>query len=98
MKAKHPHLVIVIIAEVIVFATILFFLNFDYVHASETENNDTVATYEEWKKWLESHRSEGGTVVLTDDIIVPEDENYLYDNGKYRKDITVKTAGPTSYV
>ena len=98
MKAKHPHLVIVIIAEVIVFATILFFLNFDYVHASETENNDTVATYEEWKKWLESHRREGGTVVLTDDITVPEDENYLYDNGKYRKNITVKTAGHTIYV
>lgn len=67
--------------------------------AQELERpSNQVATFEELKQWLEAHMSTGGTVSLTDDITIPEEETYSYINSRYGKHIHIDVGDHTIYV
>lgn len=57
-----------------------------------------VSSFEELCTSLEQLKSTGGTIVLTRDITVPFEGSYIYNNGKHRKEILIKTEGHTIYV
>lgn len=61
-------------------------------------SGDQASTFEELKQWLDAHMSTGGTVTLTDDIIIPEGETYSYMNSRYSKQIHIDAGDHTIYV
>lgn len=65
-------------------------------HAEPAEESGVeVSSFGEFTDALEQLQSTGGTVVLTQDVTVPAGESYVYNNGRYRKEITVETCGHT---
>lgn len=68
------------------------------VHAQNLQAPSAVGTFDELKTWLQENQSVGGTVALTQDIMVPAGETFEYANGRYRKEVTIQTQGHTIYV
>lgn len=62
------------------------------------ENRGTASTFDELSEWMQMNMSTGGTITLQKDITVPSDSAFNYANGRYRKNITIETAGHTIYV
>lgn len=65
------------------------------VHANEV---DQASTFAEMKQWIKDHKAIGGTLKLTDDIII--DETYYYNElgSKNDKDIVIDCGDHTIYV
>jgi hypothetical protein len=63
-----------------------------YVPATVSQNTaqDTVSTAEAFKEWLEAHKNDGGSVRLTDNIVLKEFYEFS-PNGAGRPDIIVDT-------
>lgn len=78
---------------------IAFFL-FDIpgVRAEEEGNSLTVSSCDELIASLNQLQNTGGTIVLTDDIIIPESETLTFNNARYKKEILIETNGYTFYV
>lgn len=64
----------------------------------ETSPVYEAADFDELKATLSQIQSVGGTIRLTDDILIPEEENYTFINGRYQKEITIETGGHTVFV
>ena len=77
--------------------TFSFFLE-SYALGQHEERCAEVSSYDEFILSLNQIQSTGGTIVLTQDIIVPVDESYVYNNGRYRKEVVIETNGHTIYV
>ncbi|MGI5958078.1 MAG: hypothetical protein ACOX60_01500 [Massiliimalia sp.] len=69
-----------------------------YVQAQDEEKQIEVSSFDEFTSSLNQIQSTGGTIVLTQDITVPAEETYVYNNGRYRKEVTIETQGHTIYV
>lgn len=74
-----------------------FFLE-SYALGQDEERCAEVSSYDEFILSLNQIQSTGGTIVLTQDIIVPVDESYVYNNGRCRKEVVIETNGHTIYV
>ena len=75
---------------------IAFFSPFvSYAQAQDEEQYLEVSSFDEFTLSLNQIQSTGGTLVLTQDITVPAEESYTYNNGRYRKDVVIETKGHT---
>lgn len=87
--------------KLIITCLISFFITFFFpliCYAQDEENSVEVASFDEFASSLNQIQSTGGTIVLTQDITVPAEESYVYNNGRYRKDVVVETNGHTIYI
>lgn len=84
---------IIILTEAIVWMLLFF-----YIFSLTVNAKDQVASFDQLIEWIENHKSTGGTITLTDDITICEEEVYEYVNAKYENEITVDMAGHTIYV
>lgn len=98
MVKKYSKHISYIIAEMMLL--MLFFLLFpsSYVDAEELPSQREAGTFEEFMMHMEQLKTTGGTICLTQDITLPEDQAYTYNNGRYRKEIVVETNGHTIFV
>lgn len=69
-----------------------------YVQAQEEKTYVEVSSFDELSISLAQMQSTGGTIVLTQDITVPAEESYTYNNGRYRKEVRIETQGHTIFV
>lgn len=87
--------------RLIISCMVCFFIAFFPVSEScalEQEFCAEVSSFEELCSSLEQMKSTGGTIVLTQDITVPAEESFIYNNGRYRNEVIIETAGHTIYV
>ena len=80
-----------------------FFIDFSNpispcARTQEEEKCIKVSCFNELTSSLNQIQSTGGTIILTQDITVPADESYVYNNGRYRKEVVIETQGHTIYV
>lgn len=64
-------------------------------YAQDEEKRVEVSTFDEFTSSLNQIQSTGGTIVLTQDITVPAEGSYTYNNGMYRKEVVIETNGHT---
>lgn len=64
-------------------------------YAQDEEKRVEVSTFDEFTSSLNQIQSTGGTIVLTQDITVPAQESYTYNNGRYQKEVVIETNGHT---
>lgn len=89
----------IILTETIAFLLVLFLFFSLKIKAGERESEiNTASSFKELTEWMEANKSTGGKITLTDDITIGDGETYTFNNGRYRKDITIDTAGFTIYV
>ena len=89
--------------KLIISCFICFFIAFfspvvSYAQTENEENCVEVSSFDEFILSLNQIQSTGGTIVLTQDITVPAEESYTYNNGRYRKEVTIETNGHTIHV
>ena len=78
---------------------VAFFCPFiSFAQTQEEEKCVEVSSFDEFTSSLNQIQSTGGTIVLTQDITVPAEESYTYNNGRYRKEVVIETGGHTIYV
>ena len=66
-----------------------------YAQAQDEEKCVVVSSFDEFTSSLNQIQSTGGTIILTQDITVPAEESYTYNNGRYRKEVVIETKGHT---
>ena len=76
----------------------LFCPLFPDIQAKDEEKRVEVSSFDEFASSLNQMQSTGGTIVLTQDITVPDGEYCSYNNARYRKEVVVETSGYTIYV
>lgn len=76
----------------------LFFCISGNVHAQEQADKVTVSSFEEFQSAIQQMVSKGGSIYLEQDIIIPAQTAYTYNNGRYRKEVTIETMGHTIYI
>jgi hypothetical protein len=88
--------------KLIITCLILFFIVSSFPIASYAqddyvpeEKSMEVCSFDEFTSSLSQIQSTGGTIVLTQDITVPAEESYSYNNGRYRKEVVIETKGHT---
>lgn len=64
-------------------------------YAQDEEKRVEVSTFDEFTSSLNQIQSTGGTIVLTQNITVPVEGSYTYNNGMYRKEVVIETNGHT---
>lgn len=69
-----------------------------YAQVQAEEGSMEVSSYDEFTSSLSQIQSTGGTIVLTQDITIPAEESYTYNNARYRKEVVIETNGHTIYV
>lgn len=75
---------------------IIFFLTIiPDVKAQDESPCLTVSSFDEFVSSIKQIQSTGGTMLLTEDITIPESESLTYNNGRYRKEVIVETGGHT---
>ncbi len=77
---------------------VAFFCPFFSYAQAEEEQYAKAASFDALRASLAQMQSTGGTIVLTQDIVVPADASYTYNNGRYRKEVTIETNGHTIFV
>ena len=77
---------------------VAFFCPFFSYAQAEEEQYTKAASFDALRASLAQMQSTGGTIVLTQDIVVPADASYTYNNGRYRKEVTIETNGHTIFV
>ena len=78
---------------------IAFFVPFvAYAQSKDEEKCVEVSSFDEFASSLNQIQSTGGTIVLTQDITVPAEESFTYNNGRYRKEAVIETRGHTIHV
>lgn len=87
-----------IITYFLLFLIIVYSPFVSYAQTQDKENYTEASTFDEFISAATQLQSTGGTVVLTDDITLPAGESYIYNNGRYRKEVIVETNGHTIYV
>ena len=75
---------------------VVFFYPFVFcVQAQDQEKCVEVSSFDEFASSLNQIQSTGGTIILTQDIAVPAEASYTYNNGRYRKEVIIETKGYT---
>ena len=77
---------------------VLFLPVASYAQARDVEKQVEVSSFDEFTSSLDQMQSTGGTIVLTQDITVPADGAYTYNNARYRKEVIIETNGHTIHV
>lgn len=84
-----------IITCLLSFLIAFFFPFVSYVQAQNEGKYVEVSSFDEFTSSLNQIQSTGGTIVLTQDITVPAEESYTYNNARYRKEVVIETNGHT---
>lgn len=87
-----------IIAYLLSLFVAFFYPLISFAQTQEEENYVEVSSFDEFTSSLSQMQSTGGTIVLTQDITVPAEASYTYNNGRYRKEVVIETGGHTIYV
>lgn len=78
---------------------IIFFFSFvSYAQTQESGEPAEVSNFDEFVSAVNQMQSTGGTIVLKDDIKLPAEETFIYNNGRYRKEVIIETNGHTIQV
>lgn len=84
-----------IITCLLSFLIAFFFPFVSYAQGQDEGKFVEVSSFDEFTSSLNQIQSTGGTIVLTQDITVPAEESYTYNNGRYRKEVVIETKGHT---
>ena len=87
-----------IIACLLSFFVVFFYPLVFCVQAQEQGECVEVSSFDEFTSSLHQIQSTGGTIVLTQDITIPAEASYTYNNGRYRKEVIIETKGHTIHV
>ena len=87
-----------IIPCLVCFLIVIFFPFVSYAQGQDGEKYVEVSSFDEFTSSLNQMQSTGGTLVLTQDITVPAEGSFTYNNARYRKEVVIETQGHTIYV
>lgn len=81
-----------------IYSIALILIFFSIIFPIQAEEMDQAATFAEMKQWINEHKMTGGTLYLSDDIVI--DESYVYTGfgPKPDQDIVIDCGDHTIYV